>query len=140
MGDTGTTPGIGCTKSKLFPYSIFGACDNYYRITSSTTQLLCQTCADGKAIPYCKQNIDNCDISPPGPGVEVNVNGVPTCALYGFVNLCKDYNSIISSTRTLTTCKICNGTNSPVTSVTDASICIPTAKVVTNCSKYEPLT
>jgi len=61
------------------------------------------------------------------------------CALYGFVNFCKDYTSIIAATKTLTTCKTCNLGYSPVTSVTDASICIDTDNVVTNCSKYEPL-
>jgi len=50
MGDTGTTPGIGCTKLQPFGYSIFGACTIYNRITSSTTQLLCQTCSGLPAV------------------------------------------------------------------------------------------
>jgi hypothetical protein len=145
MGVDGTSTGYGCTKLQTFPFSVFKECDVYNRITLSTMQLTCNKCtvdalAQGVG-DYCKYPPDDCDTAvPPVPGFAVKVLNLPQCALFGMIKNCIDYSSMTPVTKILGPCKTCDVSYSPATSVTDASICLHTVKLITNCSKYEPNT
>lgn len=138
--DAGVTSGKGCTTLQLFPYAVFDDCTIYTRVTLTTTQITCETCVNTATNPpkYCKPQ-DDCDAGQPlanlGPGVKVDVDGTPNCALSGFIDNCDVYVSM-DGNKLLGGCKTCVSGFSLGTSVTNAQICLPAADSVTNCTKY----
>ncbi len=136
-------PYWGCTKLQTFPYSVFGACDAYERVTLSTAILQCDDCTDsGLTNAFCKAP-DACDaggaLSAKTPGVAVRVNSatVNECALLGIIANCQEYSSI-SSGKTLGPCKTCDTGFAPAISVANANLCIPNSNFVSGCAKYFP--
>jgi hypothetical protein len=106
--------------------------------------LACQDCQTGNNEPLCKKVVDACTSNVQGNilfGIQVTVNGDNTaCAVSGFIKDCLDYASIERPENKLGACKTCSGGKSPAMSTDGQYICLTTTNLITNCTRYDPVT